>query len=80
MSVTLHTSHGDIKVEIYCESVPKTAEVRKMLLYSSLKLLTNQLSELSRSLRLRLLRSITIPPSYPQIHGPDRCARNTQPP
>ncbi|KAF5590884.1 peptidyl-prolyl cis-trans isomerase-like 3 [Fusarium pseudocircinatum] len=26
MSVTLHTSHGDIKVEIYCESVPKTAE------------------------------------------------------
>lgn len=29
MSVTLHTSHGDIKVEIYCESVPKTAEVRQ---------------------------------------------------
>ncbi|KAJ4131023.1 Peptidyl-prolyl cis-trans isomerase cyp10 [Fusarium equiseti] len=26
MSVTLHTSHGDIKIEIYCESVPKTAE------------------------------------------------------
>ncbi|KAL2438667.1 Peptidyl-prolyl cis-trans isomerase-like 3 [Exophiala dermatitidis] len=26
MSVTLHTSHGDIKVEIFCESVPKTAE------------------------------------------------------
>lgn len=38
MSVTLHTSHGDIKVEIYCESVPKTAEVREMLLHSSLKL------------------------------------------
>lgn len=28
MSVTLHTTHGDIKVEIFCESVPKTAEVR----------------------------------------------------
>ncbi|KAF5007126.1 hypothetical protein FDECE_6531, partial [Fusarium decemcellulare] len=26
MSVTLHTSLGDIKVEVYCESVPKTAE------------------------------------------------------
>jgi len=26
MSVTLHTSHGDIKIEIFCESVPKTAE------------------------------------------------------
>ena len=27
MSVTLHTSLGDIKVEVFCESVPKTAEV-----------------------------------------------------
>ncbi|TCD65140.1 Peptidyl-prolyl cis-trans isomerase cyp10 [Steccherinum ochraceum] len=26
MSVTLHTSLGDIKVEIFCEAVPKTAE------------------------------------------------------
>ncbi|KAI1624923.1 peptidyl-prolyl cis-trans isomerase-like 3 [Exophiala viscosa] len=26
MSVTLHTTHGDLKVEIFCESVPKTAE------------------------------------------------------
>ncbi|KAG4032613.1 hypothetical protein MFRU_006g00830 [Monilinia fructicola] len=26
MSVTLHTSLGDIKVEVFCESVPKTAE------------------------------------------------------
>ncbi|KIV93596.1 hypothetical protein PV10_04799 [Exophiala mesophila] len=26
MSVTLHTTHGDIKIEIFCESVPKTAE------------------------------------------------------
>ncbi|KAF2120943.1 cyclophilin-like domain-containing protein [Lophiotrema nucula] len=26
MSVTLHTSKGDIKLEIFCESVPKTAE------------------------------------------------------
>jgi hypothetical protein len=23
----LHTTHGDLKVEIFCESVPKTAEV-----------------------------------------------------
>lgn len=29
MSVTLHTTHGDIKVEVFCESVPKTAEVSK---------------------------------------------------
>jgi hypothetical protein len=28
MSVTLHTTHGDMKIEIFCESVPKTAEVR----------------------------------------------------
>lgn len=27
MSVTLHTNLGDIKVEVFCESVPKTAEV-----------------------------------------------------
>ncbi|KAK4946688.1 Peptidyl-prolyl cis-trans isomerase cyp10 [Elasticomyces elasticus] len=26
MSVTLHTTHGDLKVEIFCESVPKTGE------------------------------------------------------
>jgi len=26
MSVTLHTTHGDLKLEIFCESVPKTAE------------------------------------------------------
>lgn len=24
-SVTLHTNHGDIKIEVYCEEVPKTA-------------------------------------------------------
>lgn len=26
MSVTLHTIHGDLKIEVFCESVPKTAE------------------------------------------------------
>ncbi|EDO64970.1 hypothetical protein GE21DRAFT_3518 [Neurospora crassa] len=26
MSVTLHTTLGDLKIEIFCESVPKTAE------------------------------------------------------
>ncbi|KAK9437534.1 cyclophilin-like peptidylprolyl cis- trans isomerase [Metarhizium brunneum] len=31
MSVTLHTSHGDIKIEVFCESVPKTAEARHLL-------------------------------------------------
>lgn len=28
MSVTLHTTLGDIKLEVFCESVPKTAEAR----------------------------------------------------
>ncbi|KAK2460286.1 hypothetical protein APHAL10511_007675 [Amanita phalloides] len=26
MSVTLHTTQGDIKIEVFCEAVPKTAE------------------------------------------------------
>jgi peptidyl-prolyl cis-trans isomerase-like 3 len=26
MSVTLHTTHGDIKIEVFCESTPRTAE------------------------------------------------------
>lgn len=26
MSVTLHTTLGDIKVEVFCETVPRTAE------------------------------------------------------
>lgn len=26
MSVTLHTTKGDLKIEVFCESVPKTAE------------------------------------------------------
>ncbi|KAL8940668.1 MAG: hypothetical protein Q9216_002690 [Gyalolechia sp. 2 TL-2023] len=26
MSVTLHTTHGDLKIEVFCESVPSTAE------------------------------------------------------
>ncbi|KAI4591728.1 Peptidyl-prolyl cis-trans isomerase cyp10 [Pestalotiopsis sp. 9143b] len=26
MSVTLHTNLGDLKIEVYCESVPKSAE------------------------------------------------------
>ncbi|KAB8342728.1 hypothetical protein FH972_022328 [Carpinus fangiana] len=25
MSVTLHTTHGDLKIEVFCSSVPKTA-------------------------------------------------------
>lgn len=31
MSVTLHTNLGDIKIEVFCESVPKTAEVSSIL-------------------------------------------------
>ncbi|KAG7137268.1 Peptidyl-prolyl cis-trans isomerase-like 3 [Verticillium longisporum] len=27
MSVTLHTTLGDLKIEVFCESVPKTAEL-----------------------------------------------------
>ena len=26
MSVTLHTTHSDLKIEVFCESVPQTAE------------------------------------------------------
>ncbi|RDB26353.1 Peptidyl-prolyl cis-trans isomerase-like 3 [Hypsizygus marmoreus] len=26
MSVTLHTSHGELKIELFCEAVPKAAE------------------------------------------------------
>ncbi|EKM78819.1 hypothetical protein AGABI1DRAFT_114396 [Agaricus bisporus var. burnettii JB137-S8] len=26
MSVTLHTTHGDLKIEVFCEAVPKAAE------------------------------------------------------
>ncbi|KAI9511004.1 cyclophilin-like protein [Russula earlei] len=26
MSVTLHTSHGDLKIEVFCEAVPKSAQ------------------------------------------------------
>ncbi|ESK93968.1 peptidylprolyl isomerase -like 3 [Moniliophthora roreri MCA 2997] len=26
MSVTLHTTHGELKIEIFCEAVPKAAE------------------------------------------------------
>ena len=26
MSVTMHTSHGDIKIELFCELCPKTCK------------------------------------------------------
>lgn len=32
MAVTLHTSLGDIKLELYCDLVPRTCEVRVLLL------------------------------------------------
>lgn len=36
MSVTLHTNVGDLKIEVFCESVPKTAEVGAHALNSGL--------------------------------------------
>lgn len=41
MSVTLHTNVGDIKIEVFCESVPKTAEVGRIpiLLFFSYELI-----------------------------------------
>lgn len=42
MSVTLHTTHGDLKLEVFCESVPKTAEVSQSS--SSLKPLSQVLT------------------------------------
>lgn len=32
-SVTLHTDVGDIKIEVFCEECPKTAEVNKYIMY-----------------------------------------------
>jgi hypothetical protein len=32
MSVTLHTSHGDVKVELFCDLVPKTCEVSQFII------------------------------------------------
>jgi peptidyl-prolyl cis-trans isomerase-like 3 len=40
MSVTLHTTLGDIKIEVFCESVPKTAEVRRHVRLSDEAMLT----------------------------------------
>jgi peptidyl-prolyl cis-trans isomerase-like 3 len=40
MSVTLHTNYGDVKIEVFCESVPKTAEVRILIPTPTAYLLT----------------------------------------
>ena len=53
MSVTLHTNLGDVKIEVFCESVPKTAEVSVSLLGKIMK--ANVSEELSCSLRQWLL-------------------------
>lgn len=42
---------------------------------ASLRTDLNQLAELPRSMRLRILRSIALPPPHPQIHGPNRRPR-----
>jgi cyclophilin family peptidyl-prolyl cis-trans isomerase len=54
MSVTLHTNLGDLKVEVFCESVPKTAEVISATVLSLSRQLT-PLAELPRSLRIWIL-------------------------
>jgi peptidyl-prolyl cis-trans isomerase-like 3 len=33
MAVTLHTTHGNIKLEVFCDQVPKTAEVTSISQY-----------------------------------------------
>lgn len=53
MSVTLHTNLGDVKIEVFCESVPKTAEVSVSLLGKITK--ANVSEELSCSLHQWLL-------------------------
>ena len=34
MSLTLHTTLGDLKIELFCEQCPKTCEVNSHLQYT----------------------------------------------
>lgn len=64
MSVTLHTNKGDLKIEVFCESVPKTAEVRSgpkiplrhLPLSRPYHLRENGTQEFPRTLCIELLR------------------------
>lgn len=55
MSVTLQTNLGDIKIEVFCESVPKTAEVSKEAALSSEDYRIDLATELPCLVRVRLL-------------------------
>ncbi|EEY15409.1 peptidyl-prolyl cis-trans isomerase [Verticillium alfalfae VaMs.102] len=65
MSVTLHTTLGDLKIEIFCESVPKTAEV-------------SFLSELRSAARPRPDSSSS--PNMPRTSSPSAPRATTMPP
>lgn len=55
MSVTLHTNFGDLKIEVFCESVPKTAEVSLQERPSHKHSLTDDETELLGALRIGIL-------------------------
>ena len=72
MSVTLHTNLGDIKIEVFCESVPKTAEVSALpppYLLETCQIY--QLLELPCPLRLGLLRWLSLPSPHTALHDPN---------
>lgn len=56
MSVTLHTTLGDIKIEIFCESVPKTAEASFVQKSTLIDPWLSRVTELPGPLRLICLR------------------------
>ena len=77
MSVTLHTTLGDLKIEVFCESVPKTAEAKSfapcpITLHQTPSKLTLLHVELPRLMRVQLLRWLSLPPADARLHGPDR--------
>lgn len=78
MSVTLHTTHGDLKIEIFCESVPNTAEVRCSFA-SSIAFTADRAAEFPCPLRLLLLHLVTIPSLFPRLHDPGRLACRPRP-
>jgi hypothetical protein len=56
MSATLNTNFGKIKIEVFCESVPKTAEVCLQHELYLVALVLTPSSELPGSVRIRLLQ------------------------
>lgn len=86
-SVTLHTSHGELKVrftkpylnfttilskiEVFCEAVPKTAEVRDSTVVLDVSYLISMVPELPGPLRVRILQRLHISPQYKGFHDPN---------